>query len=638
MTENKINLFGEFPPVSTAEWQAKIETDLKGKDFEKTLVWRTNEGFNVRPYYREEDLEKVSYLNTLPGKFPFVRGNKTNGNEWYIRQDIQVNTTEEANAKALEVLNKGVNSLGFVFKGCAELTLANLNVLLKDIRLDAIEVNLICCCKNTAYARLLAQYITTNYGASAKVEASVKVDPLGSFTRNGGLDEAVFADMKALVEETASLKNLKVIAVTGKNFRDAGSSIVQELGFSMAMGAEYLTRLTEAGASAYQVASKMKFIFGVGANYFLEIAKLRAARLLWAKVVEAYEPKCECGDDCFYDGKCKDGICNCCAKMVIHSENTIWNKTVYDPYVNMLRTQTEAMSAVLGGTDSLTVLPFNAVYEPTTDFSERIARNQQILLKEEAHFDKIADPSAGAYYIETLTDSIAEQAWKLFLEVQEKGGYVAAFKEGFVQSQVNATSAKLDSAIATRRENLLGTNQFPNFNEYIQKELDAEVFSKKVCRAENAVAEPLKRYRGAQAFETLRYATDVYSKNHQRPLVFMLTIGSLAMRKARAQFACNFFAVAGFDVLEGKGYDSVEDGVVDAVEAGAAIVVVCSSDEEYAEFAPAVAEMLIDEIVVVAGSPACKEELEAKGIKNFIHVRSNLLEELTRYQSLLINR
>jgi len=615
MTENKINLFEEFPPISTADWQAKIEVDLKGKDFEKTLVWRTNEGFSVRPYYREEDLEKVQYLNTLPGQFPYVRGTKTNGNEWFVRQDIQVNDLNEANKKALEVLNKGVNSLGFVFKGCIEVTVADLEVLLKDVNLDAIEVNLVSCCKSVNNGKALAQFITKKYGADANVRVSVKVDPLGSFTRNGGLDEAVFAEMKTLVEETNSLENFRSIAVTGKNFRDAGSSIVQELGFSLAMGAEYLSKLTEAGLNIDDVACSIKFNFGVGANYFMEIAKLRAARLLWAKVVEAFNPKCECS-----------------SKMIIHSENTIFNKTVYDPYVNLLRTQTEAMSAVLGGTDSLTVLPFNAIYEETNDISERIARNQQILLKEESHFDKIADPAAGSYYIETLTDSIAEQAWKLFLDVQEKGGYVAAFKEGFVQAQVKATAAKMDSAIATRRENLLGTNQFPNFTEYMQKELDAEVFSKKVCKSENAIAEPLARYRGAQAFETLRYATDVYSKENKRPLVFMLTLGSLAMRKARAQFACNFFAVAGFDVVEGKGYDSVEDGVADAVEADAAIVVICSSDDEYAELAPAAAEMLIDQIFVVAGNPACKEELEAKGIKNYIHVRSNLLEELTRYQ------
>jgi methylmalonyl-CoA mutase len=635
MAENKINLFEEFPSVSTSEWMAKIEADLKGKDFEKTLVWRTNEGFSVRPFYRGDDLEKVSYLDALPGQFPFVRGAKTSGNEWYIRQDIQIENLEEANKKALEVLQKGINSLGFVFKGCAEITVADLEVLFKNISLDAIEVNLVCCCKNANYGKVLAQYIAKKYGADAKVIASVKVDPLGSLTRNGAYDEASIAELKALIEESARLKNFRTIAVNGKFLRDAGSTIVQELGFSLAMGAEYLTKLTEAGASLSS-GFKIKFNVGVGANYFMEIAKLRAARLLWAKVVEAFEPSCECGDDCKCEGKCEGGICRCCAKMNIHSENTIFNKTVYDPYVNMLRTQTEAMSAVLGGTDSLTVLPFNAIYEETNEISERIARNQQILLKEEAHFDKIADPAAGSYYIETLTDSIAEQAWKLFLEVQEKGGYVAAFKEGFVQAQVNATAAKMDSAIATRRENLLGTNQFPNFNEYLQKEMDAEVFSKKVRKAENAVAEPLARYRGAQAFEALRYATDVYSKDNKRPLAFMLTVGNLNMRKARAQFACNFFAVAGFGVKEGKGYSSIEEGVADAVELGADIVVICSSDDEYAEFAPAAAEMLIDPIFVVAGSPACKEELEAKGIKNFIHVRSNLLDELKSYQAQLI--
>ncbi|MBN2806510.1 MAG: acyl-CoA mutase large subunit family protein [Prolixibacteraceae bacterium] len=616
---NRKTLFDEFPPVSGADWQQQIEADLKGRDFEKVLVWKTNEGFNVRPYYRAEDLENIQFINSLPGQFPYVRGNKTNGNTWLIRQDIQVNTPEEANKKVLDVLNKGVNSLGLVFKGCAQVTVADLEIVLKDICLDAIEVNLISCCKSVSNAKALAAYITKTYGANSNVVASVKVDPLGSLTRNGGFDEAVYAEMKALIEETNSLENFRSITVTGKNFRDAGSSIVQELGFSLAMGAEYLSALTEAGLSVDDVACNIKFNFGVGANYFMEIAKLRAARLLWAKVVETYGPKCECS-----------------AKMRIHSENTIFNKTIYDPYVNMLRTQTEAMSAVLGGTDSLTVLPFNAVYEESTPFSERIARNQQILLKEEAHLDKIADPAAGSYYIETLTDSIAEQAWKLFLDVQEKGGYVAAFKQGFVQAQVNATAAKMDSAIATRRENLLGTNQFPNFTEYLQKEMDAEIFSKQIRKSDNAVAEPLARYRGAQAFEALRYATDVYSKDNKRPLAFMLTVGNLNMRKARAQFACNFFAVAGFDVQEGKGYSTVEDGVADAVELGADIVVLCSSDDEYAELAPAAAEMLIDEIFVVAGSPACKEELEAKGIKNFIHVRSNLLEELKGYQAQLI--
>lgn len=619
MAEKNIRLFDEFPPITTEEWQNKIIADLKGVDFEKKLVWRTNEGFNIRPYYREEDLKEVQYLNSLPGQFPYTRGTKTKGNNWLIRQDITVNDLEEANKKALELLQKGINSLGFIFKGISEISLNDLNVLLKDICLDAIELNIITCSKKAENAKVLAQYITNIYGADAKVKAAINIDPIGSFSKNGGLNNVVFAELKKLIEDTAGLEKLSVINVNGKLYRDAGSSIIQELAFSLASGAEYLSTLSDLGADVATVAKKIKFNLGVGANYFMEIAKLRAARMLWAKIVDAYNPLDK--DAC---------------KMQIHSENTIFNKTVYDPFVNLLRTQTEAMSAVLGGTDSLTILPFNAVYEESTTFSNRIARNQQILLKEESHFDKIADPAAGSYYIENLTDSIVTEAWKLFIEVQEKGGYIAAFKAGFIQKKVEESADKMDKAIATGRENILGTNQFPNFNEYLQKELNAEVFTKHEYKSDDAIAAPLKTYRGAQAFEILRAATDNYAKENKRPLAFMLTVGNLNMRKARAQFACNFFAVAGFDVKEGKGYASVEEGVADAKANNANIVVICSSDDEYAELAPASKALLHNEIFVVAGAPACADELKTKGIENFIHVRSNLLEELKRYQKQLI--
>jgi methylmalonyl-CoA mutase len=302
----------------------------------------------------------------------------------------------------------------------------------------------------------------------------------------------------------------------------------------------------------------------------------------------------------------------------------------------MLRTQTEAMSASIGGADSITVLPFNAAYEASNEFSDRIARNQQLLLKEESHISKIVDPAAGSYYIEELTASIAENAWKLFIDVQEKGGFIAALREGFIQAEVKKMAAKRDGNVATRRENLLGVNQFPNFTEKVEGELDAAVFAPVDLTAECAEIETLKPYRGAQAFEALRYKTDVYSKTNKRPLAFMLTIGNLAMRKARAQFACNFFAVAGFDVLDNNGFKTVEEGVEAAQKAGSAIVVICSSDDEYAELAPAAFEAIAGKaIFVVAGAPACTDELKAKGIANFINVKSNLLTELKAYQSTL---
>ena len=361
------------------------------------------------------------------------------------------------------------------------------------------------------------------------------------------MEAGAIENLKTVIEKTRALKNFRVVAVNGKFFANSGSSIVQELAFSLSQGAEYLTQLTELGLSVDEVAKNIKFNFGVGNNYFMEIAKLRAARLLWAKIVEAYGPEC-----------------NCAAKLVAHSETNSYNLTVYDPYVNMLRTQTEAMSAALGGAHSVTVLPFNAIYEDTTEFSERIARNQQLLLKEESHLDKIADPSAGSYYIESLTDSLANEAWKLFLEIQEKGGFIAAFKEGFIQNAIKTTAAKRDQNIALRRDNLLGTNQFPNFTEKMTKELDASIFQPMDLSEENSEVETLKPYRGAQAFEVLRYKTDVHSKENKRPLAFMLTIGNLAMRKARAQFSCNFFAVAGFDVIDNNGFATAEEGVAAA--------------------------------------------------------------------------
>ncbi len=620
MSENNNKLFQEFPSVSTEDWKAKITADLKGADFDRKLVWRTNDGFAVQPFYRLEDVEKLNYLNTLPGEFPFVRGVKTNSNDWYVRQNISVGTDyAAANKKALEVLNKGVTSLGFVFEApCAVsgFKAEDLNVLFKDICLEAIEVNLVPVCCGRAYAEALAAYVDKCKCDNSKVNASVTMDPLGKYLMSGVLKGGVtenISRVKEAIEKTAQVENLRVIGVNAKNYGNSGASVSQELGFALAQGAEYLDLLTEAGVEAKYIAKNMKFNFSVSANYFMEIAKLRAGRMLWAQIVKAYT-----GKECV------------CAAMNVHAETGSYNKSVYDPYVNMLRTQTEAMSAALGGANSITVAPFNSIYEKPTDFSERIARNQQLLLKEESHFDKIVDPSAGSYYIEELTASIVDEAWKLFLTVQEKGGFIAAAKAGFIQAEVKAMAAKRDMNIATRRENILGTTQFPNFNEKLQAQLPESVFAAQNLTAEGAEIETLKPYRGAMAFENLRRATDKAAK---RPLAFMLTIGDLNMRKARAQFAMNFFAVAGYEVKEGKGYETVAEGIADAKAAGANIIVICSSDDEYATFAPEAFAAKGNAIFVIAGAPACTEELQAKGISNFIHVKSNLLEELSRYNN-----
>jgi methylmalonyl-CoA mutase len=293
----------------------------------------------------------------------------------------------------------------------------------------------------------------------------------------------------------------------------------------------------------------------------------------------------------------------------------------------MLRATTESMSAIIGGTDSLSVTPFDNIFIANNDFSNRIARNIQIILSEEAYFDRVIDPAAGSYYIENLTNSIAAEAWKLFLKVEKEGGYIACLKKGLIQSEIKTISDKRINDIASRRETLVGTNQYPNFNEQVLGNIEKDVFEDKNEVPTNQVVKPIKSLRGAQAFEKLRLTTE---KSGKRPKVFMLTIGSLAMRLARSQFSSNFFALAGFEVIDNNGFDSIEEGVRSALEVKADIVVLCSSDDEYATLAPEAYEKIGSKaIFVVAGAPASMEELVTKGIVNFINIKSNVLEALT---------
>lgn len=617
MADSKEKLFSEFPPVSTQQWMEKVIVDLKGADFEKRLVWKTNEGFNVKPFYRAEDLEEMKTTDSLPGEFPYVRGTKTN-NEWYVRQDIDASDPKKANEKALDILDKGITSLCFVFSG-KDFNSKAMDVLLKNIQIECIELNFRSCYTEAAnIAKLLVDYVKANNFAPEKIKGSVNFDPFkGVMTK--GVDVSI--DLKAAIKEAfnaaSALPNLKVFGANPYLFNNAGAYCSQELGFGLAYGNEYLTLGTEAGLAAEEVAKKIKFNFGIGSNYFMEIAKFRAGRLLWSQIVNAWLP---------------EGACKSACKMNVHAFTSEWNQTVYDAYMNLLRSQTETMSASIAGVDSITVVPFDNSYKSADDFSERIARNQQLLLKEEAHFDKVVDASAGSYYIENLTASIAEQAWKIFLNINEKGGFYAALKEGFIQNEVNASNEKRLTAISSRRENLLGTNQFPNFNEFsLQK---VEEGKKYCCDSEKGSIATLKFDRGSSAFDALRLATE---KSGKRPKVFMLTIGKLSMRLARAQFSSNFFACAGYEIMDNLGFDTPEEGVAAARAAKADIIVICSSDEEYAELAPKAFAAIGKgkEIFVVAGAPECTEDLKAIGINNFVNVRTNVLQTLQDFNKQL---
>ena len=615
MTNTKEKLFTEFQAPTTQEWLDKIQVDLKGADFQKRLVWRTSEGFSVQPFYRKEDVEKLQTPNALPGEYPFVRGNKKDDNTWYIRQEIDAADASAANIKAKDVLNKGIDSLSFKIPGKA-VSAEFVEQLLDGIYCDCVELNF-CTCKrhSVELAQLLVSYFEAKGYDKEKIVGSIDWDPMEKIVMKGKDVEPLLQFAPALVDALKDYPNFRCIAVNSVSLNNSGAYIIQELGYALAWGNEYLQQLVDAGVEPTLAASKIKFNMGISENYFMEIAKFRAARMLWAQIVKQYEPKCDCA-----------------CKMCVNAVTTSYNMTIFDAHVNLLRSQTETMSAALAGVHSIVVTPFDAAYETPDDFSERIARNQQLLLKEECHFDTVVDPSAGSYYIEELTTSLATEAWKIFLKVEEEGGFLAAIKAGTVQDDINATNEKRHTLAAQRREFILGTNQFPNFNE----KSDGKMPLEQSCGCDHkdeSVYKAVSASRLAADFEALRIATE---KAEKQPVAFMLTIGNLVWRQARAQFSCNFLATAGYKVVDNLGFNTVEEGVDAALAAGADIVVLCSSDDEYAQYAvPAYKYLDGRAMFVVAGAPACSDELKAAGIENFIHVKVNQLETLRMYNEKL---
>ena len=616
MLKSEERLFTEFEVPSTQEWLDKIQADLKGADFNKKLVWRTNEGFSVPPFYRREDVQKLKTPEALPGEFPFVRGNKKDNNVWFVRQNINVEDAKAGNAKALDILNKGVDSLGFHF--CGDCVNAEfVETLLEGIHCECVELNFSTCKQRSlALAKILVEYFKKKGYDNAKIVGSIDWDPIEKIVTKGKDVTQLLSLAPQIVDTLKDYPNFRCIAVNADALNNSGAYIVQELGYALAWGNEYLSELVDAGVDPVLAASKIKFNMGITENYFMEIAKFRAARLLWAEIVKQYEPKCDCA-----------------CMMCVNATTTTYNMTMFDSYVNLLRTQTETMSAALGGVHSIVVKPFDAVYEQPTEFSERIARNQQLLLKEESHFDKVVDPAAGSYFIEELTTSLAEAAWKLFLKIEDEGGYLEAVKKGTVQDDINATNNKRHDDAAKRKEFILGTNQFPNFIETSDGKSPLTCACKCGSKNEESTFKVINSSRLAADYEELRMQTEHSGKV---PTAFMLTIGNLAMRQARAQFSSNFLACAGYKIIDNLGFDTVEEGVDAALKAGANIVVLCSSDDEYANYAvPAYNYLAGRAMFIVAGAPACMDDLKAAGIENFIHVRCNVLETLKEYNTKL---
>jgi methylmalonyl-CoA mutase len=574
------HLLQEFPPVSTESWEEVIRRDLKGADYAKKLIWQTAEGLAVRPYYRAEDIAGLEYPDAAPGAFPYARSARSTG-DWRIREEIDAVEPEEANRAAHNAVLAGAGEIAFRYANFENAS--DLELLLAN--LDEIPVHF----ENAGepQLRLLIEWLA---GRHRQAQVSTGWNPL---TNLDFAAEVIAAAPSAFMPFT----------VHGEEFEESGARAVEEAGFTLAAAIEFMAGMQERKVDADRAAASIAFSFSIGANFFFQIAKLRAFRMMWAQVVESFGGRRES------------------AKAHIHARTSRWNETIYDPHVNILRGTTEAMAAVFGGADSITVAPFDECYKTPDEASRRLARNTQIILKQEALFSRVADPGAGSYCLEIITDFIAREGWKIMQGIEAGGGYGKALKDGLIAQALEKSLASREEAVVSRRRIFTGTSQHANISEKAMGRIDFSRIS--------------DMRRGARMYEQLRLRTERHvAQGGKNPRVLLAEIGDAKMRSARSSFAANFFACAGFDLVA-KRFSSAER----IVASDADLIVLCSSDAEYLAVATEVIARLKalgrNIPVIVAGNPDSIEQLQAAGVADFVHLRSNPIEFLAKWQQRL---
>ncbi|MBN2430007.1 MAG: acyl-CoA mutase large subunit family protein [Acidobacteria bacterium] len=683
-------LLDEFPAPGAEEWRAAAEAMLKGAPWEKVMITRTHDGLSLQPMYRRTDVTALPFQDTLPGEWPYLRGTRHPDRQargWVVAQEINVPTPARLNVALRHDLAQGQTAVNLQLDEASRLgvdpdqadphqvgrhgtsiaSLADLMTALEGIPLEKTPVFVDAYSTAPAVTAMLAALCRARNQTLDVLQGNVGLDPLGELAAAGQLP----LSLSRAFDEAAELirwarryaPQLEIITIHGYPWHNAGASAVQELGFVLAAAVETVRALLQRGLGIDEIAPRLRFALAVGAQFFPEVAKLRAARLLWAKVVTAF------------------GGSAAAARARIHARTSTWNQTVFDPYVNMLRATTETFSGVVGGCDSLHVSPFDEPVRGADEFARRIARNVQLVLREETHADQVTDPAGGSWFVECLTEAMAAEAWALFQRVEAAGGLTEALEAGEPQRLVGETAAVRRQKIDTRQDVIIGTNMYANPDEKplpgdgtdwnrIHAERIREMAERRpkltlslddddpvealidacahgatlgqmfqVLRAEDGESirvTPLPAERGAAGFERLRQGVAAHVRRTGRAVrVFLANMGPPAQHKARADFSTGFCQVAGFTVVSSPGFATPDEAADAAAGSGADIVVVCSTDDTYPELVPAFVRRLrerrAETIVVLAGYP--KDQVaahQAAGVDEFIHLRADALATLRR--------
>jgi methylmalonyl-CoA mutase len=619
MTESSKHgsLFSDFPKSSKKDWIRAIETDLKGISLE-SLTRHTFEGFPVPPVFTKEDVIDLEYLDSHPGEYPFSRGLHKGKNHWLIRQDFLFTDARETNKRVKNAISKGAQAIGFRFRASDKISKSVFENLFKDLRLSEFPVFF----EDRSFNGI------KNTNEFIEALEALEIDPLdiqGGFEqdllyqhllRKGAWSGTEIQDitLKLLEKHRQVFQNFRPILINGYGFSNLTTSITHELAFCLAEGTEYLSWIHGSGINEAFPINFIGFTMGIGPNFFMEIAKLRALRLLWTRIIESFDKNNSSG-----------------GRVFITSRPCSWNKTKYDPHTNILRYTSEILSAALGGADAISTLPFDEPLDQRSAMAERISRNAQVLLKEESYLDRICDPSGGSYYIENLTHIIAEEAWNLFQEIEQEGGFINAVESGWIPGHISKLQSQRDADIFNRKTILLGTNHYPNPDETLGT-LHAKPGGQDPDHDAPDIPGWIQPYRGAEKFEVLRQKAEEFSGG--RPTAVLFPFGAPARRSARVSFSANFLGCGGFFIEDLTGIASVEEGVEACLKIKPEIIVFCSSDEEYPRTLPALVDKIgTHPLLIVAGDPGAHgNDLKKIGIRFFIHQKSDVFSLLQSIQ------
>lgn len=607
MSEERLALAAEFPATSVEAWKESLEKVLKGAPFEKKMVVKTYDGIDIQPLYTKADWNADSNPSGFPGSAPFTRGTSAVGRSvdgWDIRQIHAHADKSVANNQILEDLERGVTSIILQFDEAARAgkngadapdlaggsgimiySKEDLADVLDGVLLDLASVSLEAGAQGAAAASLLKALWSDKGIANDKAVGAFNLDPLGTLAATGTLPTSVedaLADMAGLAKDTvANYPKVTSVKIDTSAYYGAGATETQDLAIALATGVTYLRAMVDAGLSVDQAARQITFSFSNGADIFTGIAKLRAARFLWAQVVKASGGSLEAQG------------------MNLHATTAARALSKRDPWVNMLRTTATCFAGAIGGADAITVLPFDYHCGVADDFARRIARNTQIILQEESALNKVIDPAGGSWFIENLSEQYVTKAWELFQDIESRGGMAAVLADGSIQSQIADVWQDRLKNIAKRKDAVTGVSEYPNISEetVIRSAPDYAALIGKINKADVTIAslaqtgngahiDALPAHRLAEGFEKLRDAADAYKAvNGTFPQIFSANIGAIAKHTARATFAKNFFEAGGVQIVSNNGFNSTDDAVSAFKNSKAEVAVLCGSDDQYEEFA-----------------------------------------------------